>query len=77
MIERAIWGLAYAFALVAGVSIVLMMLQTVTDVFMTNVFGRPIEGNLEISSIYHMVLVVFLPLALVELRHENISADIL
>lgn len=77
MIERAIWGLAYALALVAGISVVLMMLQTVADVLMTDIFGRPIEGNLEISSIYHMVIVVFLPLAMVELRHENISADIL
>ena len=77
IIEKAIFRLAFGLALIAGVSVVLMMLQTVADVLMTNIFGRPIEGNLEISSIYHMVLVVFLPLALVELRHEQISADIL
>src|SRR3712207_1142471 len=77
MIERAIRALAYSLALVAAISVVLMMLQTVADVLMTDIFGRPIEGNLEISSIYHMVIVVFLPLALVELRHENITADIL
>ncbi len=77
MIEKAIRGLAYALALIAGVSVLLMMLQTVADVLMSNVFGRPIEGNLEIISTYHMVLVVFLPLALVEIRHEHINADLL
>ncbi len=76
-IEKAIRGFAHALAFVAGVSVLLMMLQTVADVFMSNVFGRPIAGNLEVISIYHMVLVVFLPLALVELRHEHISADLL
>ena len=76
MIETAIRRFAQLLAFIAGISLALMMIQTVVDVLMNNFLGRPIEGNLEIISVYHMVLVVFLPLALVELRHEHISADL-
>jgi TRAP-type C4-dicarboxylate transport system permease small subunit len=75
--ETAVRRLAYALAFVAGISLLLMMLQTVLDVVMNNFFGAPIEGNLIITSVYHMVLVVFLPLALVEMRHEHINADLM
>lgn len=75
-LERWLGALATLLALVAGAALVLMMLQTVVDVVMKNVFGAPIEGNLEIVSVYHMVALVFLPLALVELRHEHIAVDL-
>jgi TRAP-type C4-dicarboxylate transport system, small permease component len=75
--EKLVKGLAQALLMVAVFSLLLMMIQTVADVAMNNLFGAPIEGNLEIISAYHMVLVVFLPLAYVELRHEHISSDIL
>jgi TRAP-type C4-dicarboxylate transport system permease small subunit len=76
MIERAIRGLATLLAALAGVAVLLMLLQTVTDVAMANLAGRPIPGNLEIISLYHMVVLVFLPLAFVEMRHEHISVDL-
>jgi TRAP-type C4-dicarboxylate transport system permease small subunit len=76
MIERAIRGLATLLAALAGVAMLLMLLQTVTDVAMANLAGRPIPGNLEIISLYHMVVLVFLPLAFVEMRHEHISVDL-
>lgn len=53
------------------------MIQTVVDVIMSNIALRPIPGNLEIISLYHMVLVVFLPLAFVERQHEHISVDLI
>ena len=52
------------------------MLQMVTDVFFTYFLGGPIEGNLEVTSVYNMVAVVFLPLAMVEMRHEHICVDL-
>lgn len=76
MIERAIRGIATLLAALAGVAVLLMLLQTVTDVAMANLAGRPIPGNLEIISLYHMVVLVFLPLAFVEMRHEHISVDL-
>lgn len=62
--------------LLAGIALLLMMGQMVLDVFLTYFFRKPIEGNLEVVSIYHMVAVVFLPLAMVELRHEHIHVDL-
>ncbi len=76
MVEWLIDRLAWALAVIAGVALVLMMLQMAADVFMANILGRTIRGNLEIISVYHMVLVVFLPLAFVERRHEHICVDL-
>ncbi len=75
-VERWLGALATALAVVAGAALVLMMLQTVVDVMMKNILGAPIEGNLEIVSVYHMVALVFLPLAIVELRHDHIAVDL-
>lgn len=76
LIEKWLRRVAILFAVVAGIALVLMMVQTVVDVVMKNLFGAPIEGNLEIVSVYHMVAIVFLPLALVELKHEHITVDL-
>lgn len=77
MIARGIDIIAKGLAGIAGVALVLMMLQTVVDVLMSNFFGWPIRGNLEMISVYHMVLVVFLPLAFVETRHGHITVELL
>lgn len=69
--------LEYLLMAVAAAALMLMMVQMTIDVFMRNFFSRPIEGSLEIVSVYHMVAVVFLPLALVERRHEHITVDLL
>jgi TRAP-type C4-dicarboxylate transport system permease small subunit len=53
-----------------------MMLQITIDVGLKYIFNSPIEGNLEVVSYYYMVGVVFLPLAMVELRHEHINVDL-
>lgn len=77
MIERMIRWLAGGLAAIAGLALLAMMLQTVVDVAMNNLMGRPIEGNLEVMSAYHMVALVFLPLAFVEIKHEHITVDLL
>lgn len=74
--EKAIRVLSNGLTFLAGIALLLMMGQMVLDVFLTYFFNKPIEGNLEVVSIYHMVAVVFLPLALVELRHEHIHVDL-
>jgi TRAP-type C4-dicarboxylate transport system permease small subunit len=76
MMERAIRGLAIGLAALGAVAVLLMLLQTVADVALANLAGRPIPGNLEVISLYHMVALVFLPLAFVEMRHEHISVDL-
>lgn len=72
LVERC----ASALAFIAAVCLFLMMAQIVIDVVLKFGFNTPIQGNLEIVSFYYMVAVVFLPLAMVELRHEHISVDL-
>jgi TRAP-type C4-dicarboxylate transport system permease small subunit len=75
-IDRWTGRLSAALMFIAGIALMLMMIQMTVDVFMRNFFRSPIEGSLEIVSNYHMVAVVFLPLALVERRHEHITVDL-
>ena len=75
--ETLLRRFAMVLTVIAGIALLLMMTQTVFDILMKNVFGAPIEGNLEIMSVYHMVAIVFLPLAIVELKHEHINVDLL
>jgi TRAP-type C4-dicarboxylate transport system permease small subunit len=76
-IARVIHGASVAAAVLAGLCLVLMMAQMTLDVVLKFAFNAPIQGTLEIVSIYYMVAVVFLPLAIVELRHEHICVDLL
>lgn len=76
MFDAFLYRMSRVLMLVAGIGLLLMMIQTVVDVIADNFFGQPIPGNLEIISVYHMVLVVFLPLAMVEWKHENIQVDL-
>jgi TRAP-type C4-dicarboxylate transport system permease small subunit len=39
-------------------------------------FNSPIEGTFETVTYYYMISIVFLPLALVELRNEHIFVDL-
>ncbi len=77
MIDTALKRLSGALAVIAGIGLLLMMIQTVADVLADYFLARPIPGNLEVISVYHMVLVVFLPLAFIERRHEHIQVDLL
>ena len=76
-IDGALLLLCRGLMFLAGVGLALMMIQTVADVVADNLWRRPIPGNLEVISVYHMVLVVVLPLAYVEWQHENIEVDLL
>ncbi|MCY6383748.1 TRAP transporter small permease [Hoeflea prorocentri] len=72
VLNRFSWFLSY----IAMACLLLMMLQVVADVVLKYVANAPIENNLEIVSFYYMVAVVFLPLAMVEMRHEHINVDL-
>ena len=75
--DRTLLFVARALLFCAGIGLLLMMVQTAADVAADNLWRHPIKGNLEIISVYHMVLVVFLPLAYVELEEQNIQVDLL
>lgn len=76
MMTKAISVASKFLSYIAALCLFLMMAQIVLDVVLKYVFNAPIEGNLEVVSFYYMVAVVFLPLAMVELRHEHINVDL-
>jgi len=61
---------------ISGICLVLMMFHVTADVALKFFFNRPIEGTIETVSYYYMVSIVFLPLAMVELRNEHIFVDL-
>jgi len=76
MIDSFLYRMSRVLMFIASIGLILMMVQTIVDVIADNVFGMPIPGNVEVISVYHMVLVVFLPVAMVEWKHENIQVDL-
>ena len=66
-----------ALMLLGGVGVVLMMLNIVADVASKLLWNAPIQGTLEVSSYYYMILLVMLPMAFVEMQDEQISVDLL
>lgn len=61
---------------VAGILLILMMLNITLDVILKAVFNSPIQGTLEVTAYYYMVGAVLLPIAAVELAQASISADV-
>ena len=64
------------FGGIASVCTALMMLHVVADVMSRWLFGQPMSGTTEFASIYYLVPLTFLPLALVQLRDGHISVEL-
>jgi|SRR5690625_1069912 len=62
---------------IAAILLLLMMGQIVFDVLVRWLFGGGLPGTMTFVSSYYMVGVSFIPLALVNLRREHITVDIL
>ncbi len=69
--------LARAQMLLTGVFLSLMMVHVTADVILKYLLNAPIIGTLETVSYYYMVSIVFLPLAMIELRQEHVVVDLL
>lgn len=65
-----------AVAVVAGVLVVLMMIQVAIDVVARYVFGRPLPATTVFISQYYMLFVVFLAQALPERTNSHIAVEI-
>ncbi|SEL59941.1 TRAP-type C4-dicarboxylate transport system, small permease component [Roseivivax marinus] len=73
MFQKATGGLM----LLGGLGVVLMMLNIVADVVSKLIWNAPIQGTVEVSSYYYMIVLVMLPMAFVEMEDEQISVDLL
>jgi TRAP-type C4-dicarboxylate transport system permease small subunit len=76
MSEKIIAFTSRLFMFFSSIFLVLMMLHVTADVLMKYFFNSPIEGTFETVTYYYMISIVFLPLAMVELRNEHIYVDL-
>jgi len=61
---------------IAGIAVILMMVQITIDVIGKYLYNLPIPATIAIVSNYYMVVVAFLPLALAERRNSHISVEL-
>lgn len=62
---------------IGGLGVVAMMINIVADVALKLIWNTPIQGTIELSSYYYMVILVMLPMAFVEMQDQQISVDLL
>lgn len=69
--------IAQFLALLAAVGVLAMMLHVGADVIWRTLSGRPLPATVEIVSRYYMVIIAFLPVALVERQNAMISVELI
>jgi TRAP-type C4-dicarboxylate transport system permease small subunit len=70
------WAARLSF-FVGGVAIILMMLHIAGEVIARSFFNSGLPGTLAITSEWYMIIIVYMPLALLMLRDQHISVDLL
>lgn len=71
-LDRATYGLS----LLGSLCVILMMLHIAAEVTLRYLFGITLAGTLVFVGNYYMIVVVFVPLALLELRGRHIAVDV-
>jgi len=74
-LERWIYPVSKLMGRIASVILVLMMLLTVTDVFLRKVFSRSILGTVEVSE-FLLLIVIFFTLADTEIFNGHVKVDL-
>ncbi len=69
-------SLASLLALIAGLSLVLMMVHVTLDVLLKYFLKLPIPGTAEVVASYYMIGTVFLPLAYIEVHNRPIVVEL-
>lgn len=75
-LEKWLARLINLFTVIGAIALVLMMLHISADVLSTIVFNKPLPGTIPVVSQYDMIIVSFLPLALVERQSGHISVEV-
>ncbi|MDE4305918.1 TRAP transporter small permease [Phaeobacter gallaeciensis] len=75
-IENVITWAAKLSFFVGGVAIILMMFHISGEVVARSLFNSGLPGTLAITSEWYMIIIVYMPLALLMLRNQHISVDL-
>jgi TRAP-type C4-dicarboxylate transport system permease small subunit len=74
-LESWIYPVSKIMSRIASVTLVLMMLLTVTDVFLRKVFSHSILGTVEVTE-FLLVIVIFFTLADTEILNGHVKVDL-
>lgn len=74
---KLVKGLTNGLSWLAGLSVLLMMLQVMADVIGKYVFHMPVPSTAEVVANYYMIACVFLSLAAIEARGSAIAVDLI
>jgi TRAP-type C4-dicarboxylate transport system permease small subunit len=74
-LEKWVYPISKLMSRIASVTLVLMMLLTVTDVFLRKVFSQSILGTVEVTE-FLLVLVIFFTLADTEVLNGHVKVDL-
>ena len=66
-----------SLSFLAGVAVILMLLQITIDVFCKYFFNMPLLWTMDVVASYMIVAIVFLPLAEVERQNSHIRVELL
>ena len=77
MVKRFLDRVTASFTMLAGVALILMLLQISVDVFSKYLFNTPLLWTMDVVASYMMVAIVFLPLAEVERENSHIRVELL
>lgn len=77
MVRRLFDWLTRGYLRLAGLALILMVIQINLDVLGRYLFNSPLPATVETVSAYFMVATVFLPLARIEMSDGHISVDLL
>ena len=75
-LDRILSRVSTVGGVIAGISLMLMLMLIMADVSLKYLIGLPITGTLEIVSYYFMPIVVYLALPYVERSDEHISVPL-
>ena len=73
--ESRIYPLSKLMSRIASVVLFLMMLLTITDVFLRKVFSKSILGTVELTE-FMLVIVIFFALARTEVMNGHVKVDL-
>ena len=75
-LTRALDALTHILVVISGIAISLMAVHIAADVAGRYLFRAPLPGTVEFVARYYMVILVFLPLALVQRRDGHFVAGL-
>ena len=75
-LHAAMNRISSAVASLAGLALIMMMVQVTLDVVLKNLFNSPIPTTLETVTSYYMVAVVYLPLGIVSRDRAHIEVEL-